>query len=213
MTGRRSPIVVVEGVPGAGKTTAIRLAARSGLFVVPEVLSAAGSYDHRLSRRPCRTLEGTVARMPAVLTSDLVKHEVALAQSRAGRPVVMDRNYSWTLAIAAQLNEMGANGLLDATCEWFVARRAQLPSPALYVVVDVPLDVSVERRPCDRSIGNPMSFAWRRAAAMEWWTRFCDTTDGAVPRRYVDGTGSPEEVAEQIAALAHGPLTGPRRDA
>lgn len=144
------PVVVLEGTPGAGKTTAAEALAAEGHTVIGEYVTYGGDLI-------------PVADHPDVdddashQDNWLLKHRHV--QSRRTRPVVLDRDWLTSLAYAASLSDDTGPDLLTRRAAW-AARRLRSGALAvadIYVVLDVDPDESLRRRAGRLTPGHPWS--------------------------------------------------------
>lgn len=145
------PMITVEGMPGAGKSTALsRLGARGS--VLGEYISPDGvplSWDSHPHRDQDDSHQNNWLRKTAQARSHL----------DAGAPVVVsDRDWLSSLSYA---HSTGDPDLLNARCAWAVdhLERGRLQVAHLYLVVHVSPQMSLERRRHRLQPGHPWSTA------------------------------------------------------
>lgn len=188
--------IAVEGMPGAGKTTAITSMRKAGYAVVPEL---APGY------RPVVDAKRAGGHLVNWIKTD--EHAQRLGCGR--RPVVVDRNWLTALAYDA----VDAKGFMR-TVHWAWTHLGvdNLRLPSVWIILDVPVDVSLERRRHRHVPGHP----WRDAAVLEQLRAFYADPVGFVGRRHrllgrlmsdvpcirIDGRRPPDEVTELLLEAA-----------
>lgn len=133
---RRSRFVVLEGMPGAGKTTVLRELAADGHAVVGEYLAHDG---HVLDLSDHPVTDDDAGHMTNLLRKHRQMERIHTS------PVYCDRDWLSVLAYAASTSD---HDLLSERAQW-VADRLQdetLLLPDLYVIFDLGVDVSLTRR-------------------------------------------------------------------
>lgn len=191
-------LVAIDGIDGSGKSTIVRRFddADVTLLKFPD-------YDTPTGRFIKSGLEGRPPfHQPELLQALLVANRYELAPDirdllGAGETVIIDRYFASGIAYGL------AEGLDE---RWLWDIQASLPMPDLYVIVDVPVEASMARRPerrdrferdaeilrkarkhyLDLWIGNPHVTSWR-GQPMAW--------------ALVDGTKDPHDVYQLIRVL------------
>jgi dTMP kinase len=199
-TGR---FVVFEGVDGSGKTTQARLAAdllrASGRTVIETREPGGTVLGERLREVLLDSGTGMVSAAAevalfAAARAQLVAELIAPARAR-GEWVVCDRFLASSLAYQGVGRGLGIRAVRDAN-----ALAVNGCTPDLTIIVDVPLDVARARRGRgDRIEAEGAEFHARVAAGY----RELALEDPAHVLM-VDGSGTPPEVHERVAALLRG---------
>jgi len=151
-------LVVLEGMPGAGKTTALTALEQTGSLVVGEYTRDDGTTI-------------TVASHPG--TSDDDAHQANWPRKaamctqllRAGRVVYADRDWVSSLAYAYSVSAGSTSELLRERAQWAARCLAEsrLLLPARYLVFDLDPQTSLTRRAATLRAGHP----WTTLAALE----------------------------------------------
>jgi hypothetical protein len=151
-------LVVLEGMPGAGKTTAVAALAAAGACVLGEYTDAsAATVD--VVRHPAAGDDG------AHQGNWLRKAAQCAALLDAGHPVVFaDRDWLSSLAYAASVAGEDDGALLGQRAEWAAGHllAGHLLLPAVYAVFDLEPAVSLKRRAARLRAGHP----WADPAAL-----------------------------------------------
>ncbi|MBY8889209.1 AAA family ATPase [Streptomyces sp. PTM05] len=188
--------LTVEGLPGAGKTTALRALERAGHTVLGEYTTTGGALlapaDHPHHRDEA-----------AHLTNWLRK--AAQVRGCTG-PVWVDRNWLTALAYAA------STGGLAERAAWayrHLAAGTLLP-PRCWIVLDVPPTVSLARRRARLEPAHPWwnvgvlhrlrDFYRDPPAALTHAHQDLAALVTAVPRLRIDADRDPEQLARAIEA-------------
>lgn len=142
---RRPRIVVIEGIPGAGKTTVLRALATYGHTVVGEYLADDGQL---LDMCEHPVTDDDVGHLRNLLR----KHRQVNRVSDS--TVYCDRDWLSALAYAASVDD---RNLLAERAQWVAARLHQgtLAIPDLYIVFDLDVDASLARRAARLDPGHP----------------------------------------------------------
>lgn len=142
-------LVALEGMPGAGKTTAAR-ALRDSHPVVGEYTTAAGATIPD-GRHP------GVGDDHVHQANWLIKARIASAHLATAPTVVCDRDWLSSLAYAYTVPDGG--DLLRRRCRWAQhhLRAGSLRTADRYVILDVDADTSLERRAHRLTTGHPWS--------------------------------------------------------
>jgi thymidylate kinase len=202
MASTKSIRVVLEGLPGAGKTTlATRLSQRLECPLVPEWV---GFQADGWTRFPLRT--------PFYFANDELKEQLASYVSQGC--VLMDRHYASTLAFAYGLDGEGQpNPRHDESYAgnhaWYRRGLATgaLRQADLVLVLDIPPHVSLERQPGARAFdpivwGEPE----RLEAIRRFYARFFREEEPSVRVLWLDGTRPPAELFERALTAIHSRL-------
>lgn len=131
-------VITIEGMPGAGKTTAANHLTAAGHAVVGEYTSYSGSPTS-LDEHPA------VDDDRAHQANWLRKHRAAIDRRSAGATVFVDRDWLTSLAYAYSIRD---DELLARRADWAIRhlRAGALALPSAYVVVHVDADESLRRR-------------------------------------------------------------------
>ncbi|MDY7229492.1 AAA family ATPase [Hyalangium rubrum] len=204
MASMKSIRVVLEGLPGAGKTTlATRLAQRLDCPLVPEWVGFRADEWVRSS-----------LRTPFYFANDEMKEQLASYVSKGC--VLMDRHYASTLAFAYGLDGEGQpNPRGDETYAgnhtWYRRGLAtgSLRQAGLVLMLDIPPRVSLERQPGARTFdpivwGEPE----RLEAIRRFYGRFFREEEPTVRVCWLDGTRAPGELFERALEAIHSCLEG-----
>jgi len=131
-------MVVLEGLPGAGKTTLIeRLVNEHGYAAVPEMMLEytdpdTGFISFEFERRFLQNDELKCAR-----AKDLLELYPA---------VVMDKNYISTLAFNYAVTACRKGDAYDEVVGWYRRNEAVLVKPDLYFFLSLPIGLSFSRK-------------------------------------------------------------------
>jgi thymidylate kinase len=191
-----APVTVVEGMPGAGKTTALAALARAGRSVLPEYTTPAGDLlDH--NRHPHHDDEnGHLANW--LRKADHLRGHPG--------PVWVDRDWLTALAWAASTD------CLTLRADWAYRHltAGRLIPPGRWIIMDLPPYLSLQRRAERLHPGHPWSdptvLERLRAFYLDPPTQLATTHPGlaelvaAVPRQRVDATAAPEHLADAVEA-------------
>lgn len=185
---------VVEGMPGAGKTTVLAALARAGHTVLGEYTTVAGAV------LPPRRHPGH-GDEDAHLANWLRKS--AQLRCLAGR-VWVDRD--WLTALAWSASTTG----LTQRAAWAHHHLAcgQLALPERWIILDLPPALSLQRRAWPPESGHP----WSRAAVLQCLRGFYQDPAAAlktahpglaevvagIPRLLVDATAGPGDLARAV---------------
>ena len=157
-SGPAAGLVVLEGMPGAGKTTAAAALAAAGSCVLGEYTDAAAATVD-VGRHPDAAdddaHQGNWLRKAAQCTALL---------AGGPRPVFADRDWLSSLSFAASLPGADGRRLLQQRADWAVRHllAGSLLLPAAYAVFDLDPQASIERRAGRRRPGHP----WDDPAAL-----------------------------------------------
>jgi len=156
------PLLVLEGMPGTGKTTAVTRLASQGRQVIGEYTTTVGVTIPVGDHPP-------VADDSAHQANWLTKHRHVLAARRTG-PVFCDRDWISALAYAASLPD--GNRLLLARAGWAVRHlhRGDLAVADAYLVLHVDAATSLTRRGDRLTPGHPWSTPAGLARAAAFYT-------------------------------------------
>jgi thymidylate kinase len=189
-----SAVTVIEGMPGAGKTTVLAALARAGRTVLGEYTTETGAVLAPY-RHPGHGNED------AHLANWLRK---SAQLRRLAGPVWVDRDWLTALAWSAS-----TNGLTQrAAWAHHHLAGAQLVLPHRWIILDLPPTVSLQRRARRLEAGHP----WSRAAALERLRVFYRDPPtvlktahpglarlvAGVPLLLVDATAGPGELARAV---------------
>lgn len=144
------PLLVLEGMPGAGKTTAATALAAEGRTVIGEYTTPAGT-TLPVSSHPAVTDD------QAHQANWVTKHRQAVNARRAGGAVYCDRDWISALAYAASIDDGGQ--LLRARATWASERLlcGDLAVAGTYIVFDLHPATSLRRRANRLTPGHPWS--------------------------------------------------------
>ncbi|MFD7161389.1 AAA family ATPase [Kribbella sp. NPDC059898] len=158
---RTERLVVAEGMPGAGKTTALQILESRGHVVLGEYTTPAGTTVP-VGRHP--SVEDDVSHQ----RNWLIKNAQARNARRQGQqPVWLDRDWLTSLAYAASLAD---HALLTHRATWAVQCLAagELDIADTYVVLHVDPGTSLARRAARLNPGH----VWAHQAALGLLARF-----------------------------------------
>lgn len=189
-----APVTVVEGMPGAGKTTVLTALATAGRTVLPEYTTPAGQIlDHHL--HPGHHDEDSHLANWLRKADQLRQHT---------GPVWVDRDWLTALAWAA------STGGLAERAAWAYRHLAagRLIPPHRWIILDLPPHLSLQRRAQRLHPGHP----WSDPAVLERLRAFyldppthLATVHPAlaelvavVPRKRVDATAPPAHLLEAL---------------
>jgi hypothetical protein len=147
-----APLTVLEGMPGAGKTTTGHRIAATGVQFVGEYTTGSGTTI-------------PIADHPAPGDDDahqanwLRKAAQARAALADGRPVVCDRDWLSSLAYAYSIADSDGGRLLHARTAWAAAclDDGTLLLPGSYLIFDIDVAASLHRRAGRLKDGHPWS--------------------------------------------------------
>ncbi|WP_084718856.1 AAA family ATPase [Streptacidiphilus carbonis] len=192
-----APVTVVEGMPGAGKTTVLAALARAGRTVLPEYTTPAGDLlDH--DRHPHHDDEDSHLANWLRKADHLRGHP---------GPVWVDRDWLTALAWAA------STGGLARRADWVHCHLAagRLIPPHRWIILDLPPHLSLQRRAERLHPGHPWSdptvLERLRAFYLDPLTHLATAHPGlaelvaAVPRQRVDATASTDQLAGAVDAV------------
>jgi dTMP kinase len=191
--------VVIEGLDGAGTTTQVALLAQRLAARGHEVLATREPTDGpvgRAIRATLRAEDGAAdpTALPWLFAAARAEHHARVVEPATARDavVISDRYYHSSLAY-----QSAALGLHEV---WLLNRRFRTPD--VTVLVEVPVDVALDRiarRGGEREIFEHRAKLGQVTAA---YRDVLSLLRGHGQRiDVVDGTGTPEAVATQIAAL------------
>ncbi|CUU60992.1 Thymidylate kinase [Parafrankia irregularis] len=134
MTG---PLVVVEGMPGAGKTTLVGQLAAAGWPTVGEYTTPGGETLALAGHPPVGDDAGH--------QGNWLRKATQAGMLRDHGPVVVDRDWTTSLAYAASIAD---TGLLAQRARWAAEHlhAGDLRVAEVYVVLDIPSTLSITRR-------------------------------------------------------------------
>ncbi|MFJ6216733.1 AAA family ATPase [Streptomyces sp. NPDC092296] len=192
-----APVTVVEGMPGAGKTTVLAALARAGRTVLPEYTTPAGDLLDQ-DRHPHHDDEDSH------LANWLRKADQLCGHSG---PVWVDRDWLTALAWAA------STGGLARRADWIYCHLAagRLMPPGRWIILDLPPHLSLQRRSERLHPGHPWSdptiLERLRAFYLDPPTHLATAHPrlaelvAAVPRQRVDATASTGQLASAVDAV------------
>ncbi len=134
-------LIVLEGMPGAGKTTTAQKLADQGLTVV-------GEYINSTAETIAISMHPAVGDDNAHQQNWLRKTRQCNAQLAGGATVYVDRDWLSALAYAYSVAGTDSGELLRRRTRWAAAhlRDGSLLLPAIYVVFDLDPATSLARR-------------------------------------------------------------------
>jgi AAA domain len=192
LQARRGSLLVLEGMPGTGKTTTATRLAAEGQHVIGEYVTSAGAAILVADHPP-------VSDDNAHQANWLTKHRHATAAlAAAAGPVFCDRDWLSALAYAASLPE-GGDQLLRARVWWAVEQlgRGQLAVADGYLVLHLDPATSLARRSGRLTAGHPWSHLAGLARAAAFYTNPADAVAAVSP-----------DLADALSAAAWHHLTG-----
>jgi hypothetical protein len=147
----RNPVLVLEGMPGAGKTTAATALAAENRTVIGEYTTTTGDVI-------------PIEAHPAVDDDAshqhnwLLKHH-QVQEARCRGPVFVDRDWLSALAYAYSVTDDDHGALLAARTAWVsdCLDRGDLTLGSTYVLFQLDLTVSLRRRAHRLTQGHPWS--------------------------------------------------------
>lgn len=187
--------VVLEGLPGAGKTTqALRLAQAFQCPLIPEW---AAFTESDWKQHPLRA--------PYYLANDEVKDY--LGRLFTGPLIIFDRHYTGALAYGYALSAVrgatrAAGEAYDVNLEWYQRgqRERGLTTPEVVFVLDIPPATSIRRQP-RASAGDPI---WGDAACLDamrfYYRQFYTLIEPQVHTVWLDGEQPVDEVYRVLSA-------------
>lgn len=192
------PVTVVEGMPGAGKTTVLAVLAAAGRTVLPEYTTPAGHLlDH--DRHPGHGDEDSH------LANWLCKADQLRERTR---PVWVDRDWLTALAWSASTDGLARR----AAWAFRHLTAGQLSPPHRWIILDLPPHLSLQRRADRLQPGHPWSdpavLTRLRAFYLDPPTHLATAHPGlaelvaAVPRQRVDATASTGRLAGAVDAVS-----------
>jgi dTMP kinase len=195
------PYVAFEGVDGSGKDTQIALLARrlerEGITSIILHEPSFGVHGRKI-RAGLRSMTENVEEQRALFTADRLDHvkskiEPALAFVRANPGFIILQNRSIVSAAAYQPRGLGDAGLLET----IAAERRIAPMPELIIVLDVPLELALDRIATEGR-PTPLERPDRLAAAGERYRRLCELLPEC---HLIDASGDREKIASQIYSV------------
>lgn len=164
-------MIVLEGMPGAGKTTAAEALARQGRTVLGEYL------DHHGDTVPVTAHPG-VDDDHAHQTNWLTKHQ-HLSTAGCG-PVFLDRDWVSALAYAYSLPATASAPVLAARARWAAGHlfAGRLAVADTYVVFHLDVRLSLRRRVIRLTPGHP----WSHPHGLARLSRFYRDPPAAIER-------------------------------
>lgn len=172
-------MIVLEGLDGAGKGTQTRVLSEAfrdrgltvGSFEFPDYTTPVGNRIHHMLRKgrpPVRLLHTLLAENRRERLSDI---KDALSRYDI---VIMDRYYHSNMAYGV------VNGMDPV---WLAGLDADMPKPDVIVLLDIPAELSLQRKSMHDSFESDVSFLrmvadeYRREAVKSGWC----IIDGSLP--------------------------------
>jgi predicted ATPase len=204
--GVRARLIVLEGMPGAGKTTVAVALHQQGWQVIGEYTSADGATvairDH-----------------PGVADDDghqanWIRKAAQCASALRTGTVYADRDWISSLAYAHSAATADSGELLRRRCAWAyeALNEGVLLLPGAYAIFDLDLQASLQRRSGRLRAGHPWSDPGPLTRLREFYTAPAGVLGpvhpalaaaiAGVPRFTLSGHGHPQAILAQLARLA-----------
>lgn len=206
----RDGLIVLEGMPGAGKTTAVGALAARGLLVLGEYTDIADATI-------------AIAMHPPVDDDDahqqnwLRKTAQCTARLARGGTVYADRDWLSSLSYAYSITPADGGALLQQRATWAATslREGSLVLPGIYVVFDLDPATSLARRASRLRAGHPWNDPSSLQRLRDFYaspSRAFDPVDPGLaqalrrPRRAdICGLSAPDRILRRLAELGGQP--------
>jgi predicted ATPase len=206
LPGVHARLIVLEGMPGAGKTTAAAELQRRGRQVIGEYTSADGATVAISDHPGAEDDDGHQANW-------IRKAAQCAAALRTGA-VYADRDWLSSLAYAHSAAPADGGELLRRRCAWAASslQRGSLLLPGTYAVFDLDLQASLQRRSGRLRPGHPWSHPGPLARLRDFYTAPASVLAPVHPglaaaidsaaRLTLSGHGDPKAILAQLTRLA-----------
>lgn len=206
----RHGLIVLEGMPGAGKTTAACALAARGLPVL-------GEYTDNADATIAIALHPPVDDDDAHQQNWLRKTAQCTARLAEGGPVYADRDWLSSLSYAYSTAAADGGALLRQRAAW-AARRLRdgsLLLPGIYVIFDLDPATSLDRRATRLRPGHPWNHPGPLRRLRDFYTCPSQALDPAHPglaqalrhpgRTDISGTANRDQITSRLAELGKQP--------
>ncbi len=210
LPGPRDGLVVLEGMPGAGKTTAACALGARGLLVL-------GEYTDNADATIAVALHPPVDDDDAHQQNWLRKTTQCAARLVCGGTVYADRDWLSSLSYAYSVAPADGGALFRYRAAWAASclREGSLILPQIYVIFDLDPATSLGRRASRLRPGHP----WNQPGPLQRLRDFYTCPSQALlpadpglaqalrqPRRIdISGTAGPGQIAGRLAGLGSHP--------